>query len=65
MDKGMGLSAVQPSASAKPIPVNKLHSPAAKSAGTQQVIDGYVKNGVVHLLEGDLPEGTFVKVIKQ
>jgi ribonuclease HI len=29
------------------------------------VLDGYVKGGVVHLLEGELPEGVFVKVIKE
>jgi ribonuclease HI len=34
---------------------------AAKPAG--QVLEGYVKDGVVHLLEGKVPEGTFVKVI--
>ena len=28
----------------------------------QQPLKGYVKNGVVHLLEGELPEGMFVKV---
>jgi probable phosphoglycerate mutase len=30
----------------------------------QQVLDGYVKDGVVHLLNGELPEGTFVKVTR-
>ena len=52
--------------------------PATKSPATQfgapspvkprqerQVLDGYVKNGVVHLLEGELPEGIFVKVIRE
>ena len=39
--------------------------PAAMPGGTGRVIlDGYVKNGVVHLLEGELPEGVFVKVVK-
>ena len=28
-----------------------------------QVISGFVKNGVVHPLEGELPEGKFVKII--
>jgi probable phosphoglycerate mutase len=31
----------------------------------RQVFEGYVKNGVVHLLEGELPEGVFVKVTRQ
>lgn len=38
-------------------------APAAKPA--RQVLEGYVKNGVVHLLEGELPEGAFVKVVKE
>ena len=29
----------------------------------RQVLEGYVKNGVVHLLEGELPDGIFVKVL--
>jgi probable phosphoglycerate mutase len=29
------------------------------------VLEGYVKGGVVHLLEGELPEGVFVKVIHE
>jgi len=29
------------------------------------VLDGYVKDGVVHLLEGELPDGIFVKVIRE
>jgi probable phosphoglycerate mutase len=37
--------------------------PAAKPA--RQVLEGYVKNGVVHLLEGELPDGIFVKVIRE
>ncbi|HUH63376.1 MAG TPA: ribonuclease HI family protein [Terracidiphilus sp.] len=31
----------------------------------RQVLDGYVKGGVVHLLEGELPDGVFVKVIRE
>jgi probable phosphoglycerate mutase len=31
----------------------------------RQVIEGYVKDGVVHLLEGELPDGIFVKVIRE
>ena len=29
------------------------------------VLEGYVKGGVVHLLEGELPDGVFVKVIRE
>ena len=32
-----------------------------KAAG--RIIEGFVKNGVVHPLEGELPEGTFVKIL--
>jgi probable phosphoglycerate mutase len=31
----------------------------------QQVLEGYVKDGVVHLLSGELPEGTFVKITRE
>ena len=29
------------------------------------LLEGYVKDGVVHLLEGELPDGIFVKVIRE
>ncbi len=29
------------------------------------VLEGYVKDGVVHLLEGELPDGIFVKVVRE
>jgi ribonuclease HI len=32
-------------------------------AGARQILEGYVKNGVVHILEGELPEGAFVKIV--
>jgi ribonuclease HI len=31
----------------------------------KQVLEGYVKGGVVHLLEGELPDGVFVKVVRE
>jgi probable phosphoglycerate mutase len=43
---------------AAPRPTPRL---AAKPA--RQILEGYVKNGVVHLLEGELPDGIFVKII--
>jgi len=64
MDKGMGKQPV----SFEPSPSRPSSGSAAagqKSASTRQVLDGYVKGGVVHLLEGDLPDGTFVKIIKE
>jgi probable phosphoglycerate mutase len=31
----------------------------------RQVLEGYVKDGVVHLLGGELPDGIFVKIIRE
>jgi len=31
----------------------------------KQVLAGYVKGGVVHLLEGELPDGIFVKIVRE
>lgn len=38
-------------------------SPAAPGPGPRMAAKGYVKNGVVHLIEGELPEGAFVRVV--
>lgn len=65
MDKGMGrqpaaqIPAPGGSGAETIVPGKKLASPSAP----RKVIEGYVKGGVVHLLEGDLPDGTFVNVI--
>lgn len=60
MDRGMGRSSESPRTSG-----NKLSGSGTSSTATRQVLEGYVKDGVVHLLEGDLPDGTFVKVIRE
>jgi ribonuclease HI len=71
MDKGMGKpagSSVNPSAgSAAPRHGGSKPGGTAQTAAKppRQVLEGYVKDGVVHLLEGDLPEGTFVKVVRE
>jgi probable phosphoglycerate mutase len=39
------------------------HASAPKA--DRQVLEGYVKDGVVHLLEGELPDGIFVKVVRE
>jgi ribonuclease HI len=36
-----------------------------KKPERSQVLRGFVKNGVVHLLGGELPEGVFVKVVRE
>ncbi|MGO9338350.1 MAG: ribonuclease HI family protein [Terracidiphilus sp.] len=72
MDKGMGKPASQPVSDSASQPSHGAHTaagpigvskPAAKAP--RQVIEGYVKDGVVHLLEGELPDGIFVKVIRE
>jgi ribonuclease HI len=42
-------------------------SPQAADAPAQklQALRGFVKGGVVHLLEGELPDGVFVKVVRE
>ena len=30
-----------------------------------QTLRGFVKGGVIHLLEGELPDGVFVKVVRE
>lgn len=50
-DRGAGATGV---GSAKPEPRRE-----------RQVLEGYVKGGVVHLLEGELPDGIFVKIIRE
>ena len=47
-----------------PIPIAKPAAPKP-AAPTRQVLEGYVKGGVVHLLEGELPEGIFVKIVRE
>jgi ribonuclease HI len=37
----------------------------SEAAGQRQVLEGYVKDGVVHLLGGELPDGVFVKVVRE
>src|SRR5947207_6308843 len=73
MDRGMGQPAeTGPSPSKRPAPQPtgrpavsdpRRSNPPAKP--DRQVLEGYVKDGVVHLLEGELPDGIFVKVIRE
>ena len=39
--------------------------PAKESKEPRQVLEGYVKGGVVHPLEGELPDGIFVKIVRE
>lgn len=55
MDKGTGkVASLKADGSA---------GPQSPPNPTRQVLEGYVKDGVVHLLEGELPDGIFVTVI--
>ncbi|HWG19496.1 MAG TPA: ribonuclease HI family protein [Terracidiphilus sp.] len=70
MDRGMGktsgasgVSGVKADAYAKPPRPGQPSASAPKQP--RQVIEGYVKDGVVHLLEGELPDGIFVKVVRE
>jgi probable phosphoglycerate mutase len=75
MDKGMGKNRDQGSGNREqggPIRADAYAKPPrapqpAQNAPKQprQVIEGYVKDGVVHLLEGELPDGIFVKVVRE
>lgn len=56
VDSGAGNASAAPSS-------QPARPPSTKP--TRQVLEGYVKNGVVHLLEGELPDGVFVKIIHE
>jgi probable phosphoglycerate mutase len=73
MDRGMGRTPAAPAPSA-PRPVTAADPrtsspiaprPAQRPAAQRQVLEGFVKNGVVHLIEGELPEGIFVKIVRE
>ncbi len=51
-------AAGKPQSADRPLAAN----PVEKRAGEKRVLKGFVKNGVVHLLEGELPENCFVRV---
>ena len=73
MDRGMGRVSPKPSVSASAGlnaspnagPNSESPRPAAKAAPVKQVLEGFVKNGVVHLIDGELPDGIFVKIVRE
>jgi ribonuclease HI len=77
MDKGMGKkqgtgSAVGGASGVSGAASQTVRRPAANRPAppppakpTRQILEGYVKDGVVHLLEGELPDGIFVEVIRE
>jgi probable phosphoglycerate mutase len=74
MDRGMGKAAsgaggistptARPYGKLATTPIPLPGKPAAAKP-PRQVLEGYVKNGVVHLLGGELPDGIFVKVVRE
>ena len=77
MDRGMGRVTPKPSvyasasananANAGPNsgPDSGSARPAPKAAPVRQVLEGFVKNGVIHLIDGELPDGIFVKIVRE
>ena len=64
MDKGMGRTGGVSGGSGRP-GISRPRGPgpaAGADLRLPQSAKGYVKGGVVHLIEGELPEGAFVKV---
>jgi ribonuclease HI len=76
MDKGMGKTGNKEQATGgrtegvranpyeKP-PARPGQPPASQPKQPRQVLEGYVKGGVVHPLEGELPDGIFVKIVRE
>ena len=81
MDRGMGRAPGSHPSAAPITPRPPSGSPSSISGPTQssaqskpappkpsqprQVLEGFVKNGVVHLIEGELPDGIFVKIVRE
>ena len=64
MDRGMGRTpAIPVNSSSKPASTPRPASPATPQQ--RQVLEGFVKNGVVHLINGELPDGIFVKIVRE
>ncbi len=75
MDRGTGKRPASRPDIARPAPAKPATAPASASAAKPQSaapvqqkplpeeVTGFVKNGVVHLVEGELPEGTFVRIL--
>ena len=69
MDNGMRQNRVQGSGArgqeGPGAPRANAYEKPPKSLAVPEVLEGYVKGGVVHLLEGELPEGVFVKITRK
>jgi probable phosphoglycerate mutase len=71
MDRGMGKSGVSGASGVSKVRDPRSqnrdlgHPAASNQAQPRQILEGYVKDGVVHLLNGELPDGVFVKVTRE
>jgi len=68
MDQGMGKVSVGRADAYEKPPAGGARVPAPVAAAPKParvVLEGFVKGGVVHLLEGELPDGIFVKVVRE
>lgn len=72
-EQGTGIRQQAAGKSPTPVRANAYERPPARSSPPAQnapnqpreVLEGYVKGGVVHILEGELPDGIFVKIIRE
>lgn len=65
MDKGRSGACGRPSQQVSESASRRAGGAAQPAKVQRQVLEGFVKNGVVHLLEGTLPEGIIVKIIRE
>jgi ribonuclease HI len=67
MDRGMGRTpAISKNPTNPSSQTASVQRPApAAPAQPRQVLEGFVKNGVVHLINGELPDGIFVKIVRE
>jgi probable phosphoglycerate mutase len=66
MDRGTGKTAPQGPGNRNQTPRPGIRQGKPGSGkDPRQVFEGFVKGGVVHLLDGELPEGIFVKVVRE
>jgi probable phosphoglycerate mutase len=62
---GVGTAAARPYGKLPTPPAPQQGPPKAAAKPERQTLEGYVKDGVVHLLGGELPDGIFVKIVRE
>ena len=61
--KPLAVSVARPTAQPAQAEARPQASLPLTSSELLKEVTGFVKNGVVHLVEGELPEGTFVRIL--